>query len=82
MDLNYLLHRHQISLMRAEAAACIESRHAHQAFANSYAKQIDDFVRPTCPPDHTKWHSHQSVRLCRSEDFSCHVWPARPEGRS
>lgn len=43
MDLNYLLHRHQVSLMHAEAAMCIESRHAHRTLAGRYADQIDDF---------------------------------------
>ncbi|MFS2111444.1 hypothetical protein ACCC88_17270 [Sphingomonas sp. Sphisp140] len=40
MDLNYLLHRHQISLMRASAAASVEARHAHEGLARGYAKRI------------------------------------------
>lgn len=40
MDLNYLLSRHQVSLMRAAAAACSEARHSHQGLARSYAERI------------------------------------------
>jgi len=41
MDLNYLLHRHQVSLMRADAAATGEGRHAHRGLAHGYAQQIE-----------------------------------------
>lgn len=41
MGLNDLLSRHQISVMRAEAAACLSSRHAHTSLANSYAAEIN-----------------------------------------
>lgn len=40
MDLNYLLSRHQISLIRADAAKCSASRHAHRALALGYAERI------------------------------------------
>lgn len=40
MDLNHLLHRHQISLMRASAAASPEARHAHRGLAKGYAARI------------------------------------------
>ncbi|MDP5280096.1 hypothetical protein Q9Q95_14290 [Sphingomonas sp. DG1-23] len=40
MDLNYLLSRHQISLMRALAAPCVASRASHRAFAAGYAGRI------------------------------------------
>jgi len=40
MDLNYLLSRHQISLMRAETAACREAAIAHRGLARCYAVQI------------------------------------------
>lgn len=40
MDLNYLLYRHQISLMRADDAASPEARHAHQGLARGYAERI------------------------------------------
>lgn len=42
MDLNYLLHRHQVSLMRADGAASREARHAHRDLATGYAARIDD----------------------------------------
>jgi len=40
MDLNQLLHRHQISLMRARDAACKEARFSHQGLAALYAQRI------------------------------------------
>lgn len=40
MDLNYLYHRHQISLFMAENAACERSREAHRGFAKAYAAEI------------------------------------------
>ena len=40
MDLNYLLHRHQISLMRATVAACAASRRAHEGFVSVYADAV------------------------------------------
>ena len=40
MDLNYLLSRHQISIMRAEAASCREARLSHRGLANGYADRI------------------------------------------
>ena len=42
MDLNYLLSRHQISLMHADAAPCVASRASHRAFATEYAQRIRD----------------------------------------
>lgn len=42
MDLNYLLKRHQISLMRASAATSPEARHAHSGLARGYAARIAD----------------------------------------
>lgn len=47
MDLNQLLHRHQISLMRAADAACAEARISHQGLATLYAKRIVDLVEET-----------------------------------
>ncbi|MES1976041.1 MAG: hypothetical protein V4472_26590 [Pseudomonadota bacterium] len=41
MDLNYLLHREQISLMRAERAACGSSRASHRGLARAYAALLD-----------------------------------------
>ena len=40
MDLNYLFHRHQVSLFMAENAACERSRAAHDALAKAYAAEI------------------------------------------
>ncbi|HWK35360.1 hypothetical protein [Sphingomonas sp.] len=40
MDLNHLLCRHQVSLMRAEAATCVEARHAHRGLARGYTERI------------------------------------------
>lgn len=40
MDLNHLLHRHQISLMRADAAATLEARYSHRGLAKGYADRI------------------------------------------
>ena len=40
MDLNYLYQRHQISVFRAENAACPRSRGAHAGLAAGYARMI------------------------------------------
>ncbi|WP_019517320.1 hypothetical protein [Sphingomonas sp. Mn802worker] len=40
MDLNYLLHRHQISLMRAGSGSSDEARHAHRGLATGYRQRI------------------------------------------
>lgn len=40
MDLNDLLARHQMSLMRADGAACLSSRSSHRALARGYAARI------------------------------------------
>jgi hypothetical protein len=40
MDLNYLLSRHQIALMRADVADCTEAAIAHRGMAREYAKRI------------------------------------------
>ena len=41
MDLNYLYHRHQVSLFMAENAACAPSRAAHSGLAAGYASRIE-----------------------------------------
>ncbi|WP_198665812.1 MULTISPECIES: hypothetical protein [unclassified Sphingomonas] len=46
MGLNDLLHRHQVSLMMADAATCREARHSHRALARAYAHRIDACVAP------------------------------------
>lgn len=40
MALNYLLHRHQISLVRAQSSATAEGRIAHGKMADAYAERI------------------------------------------
>lgn len=40
MDLNYLLSRHQISLMQADAAGSREARIAHRSRARCYAERV------------------------------------------
>lgn len=45
MDLNYLFTRHQTSLMRADGALCVASRHAHIGLARGYADRIDAMQR-------------------------------------
>ncbi len=41
MDLNYLLHRHQVALMRAATAASTEAAHSHGGMARGYERQIE-----------------------------------------
>ena len=43
MDLNYLYHRHQVSLFNAENAKCEDSRRAHRSLATGYAAKIADY---------------------------------------
>jgi hypothetical protein len=45
MDLNYLYHRHGVSLMMAVHASCDRSRHAHRSLAAAYAERIAHAVR-------------------------------------
>jgi hypothetical protein len=40
LDLNHLLFRHQVSLMRADAAASPEARHSHRGLAAGYAARV------------------------------------------
>ena len=40
MALNYLLHRHQVSVMRSGSAASSEARAAHRGLASGYASRI------------------------------------------
>lgn len=41
MDFNFLYQRKQVELMRAEAAASVEARAAHQQLARLYGEEID-----------------------------------------
>lgn len=49
MDLNYLLARHQIALLHAQAATSDEARRAHQVMADAYAARIAGAECPTPP---------------------------------
>lgn len=40
-DLNYLYHRHQVSLVRADRASCSASRASHRGLATGYALRIE-----------------------------------------
>ncbi|MBD8679826.1 hypothetical protein [Sphingomonas sp. CFBP 13720] len=40
MDLNYLLHRHQVALMRADRAASPEAACSHAGMARGYERRI------------------------------------------
>lgn len=42
MDLNYLLHRHQVSLVRPSNAACVDARSVHRELAIGYAARITE----------------------------------------
>jgi hypothetical protein len=45
MDLNQLLYRQQVSLMRSDVAACSEARVAHRGLANAYGRRITELQR-------------------------------------
>lgn len=45
MDLNYLLSRHQIALMQADAADTREARWAHRGLVKQYAARIEELQR-------------------------------------
>lgn len=45
MDLNYLHHRHQVSLFMADNALCKPAREVHREFARRYAQRIEDAKR-------------------------------------
>lgn len=49
MDLNYLYHRHQVSLFMSEHASCDDSRRAHGALADGYAARIAGAKCPRAP---------------------------------
>lgn len=46
MDLNYLYHRHQVSLFMAHNARSEAARRVHREFASRYAAQITDVKNP------------------------------------
>ncbi|MGK2912229.1 MAG: hypothetical protein ACSLE1_20895 [Sphingobium sp.] len=43
MDVNYLLHRQQVSLIRAAFAASPESRAVHLGLARAYRDRVDAY---------------------------------------
>lgn len=45
MGLNYLLHRHQVALMMADAAASVEARLCHRQLARGYARRIETMTQ-------------------------------------
>ncbi len=49
MDLNYLYHRHQVSLFNAENAVCEEARLAHFSLVGAYAAKIEAVKRGERP---------------------------------
>ena len=58
MDLNSLLHRHQLSLMKAGRSLSPREQRAHDQFARDYAEQIglvrDALGSPTALPRSVK----------------------------
>lgn len=44
MDVNYLLHRQQVSLIQASLADCAESRAAHEGLARAYRDQVRQYA--------------------------------------
>ena len=46
MDLNYLYHRHQVSLFMADNATSDAARRIHRELADRYASEIADAKRP------------------------------------
>ena len=49
MDLNYLYHRHQVSLFMADNADCERSRRVHRELADGYAARIAQAKTPSVP---------------------------------
>jgi len=43
MDINYLLHRQQVSLIRAARASSVESKTAHEGLASAYRERINSY---------------------------------------
>lgn len=46
MGLNYLLHRHQVSVAKAASATSGATRHSHEGLARGYAREIETLTRP------------------------------------
>ena len=45
MDVNYLLHRQQMSLLRAQTSRSQKGRAAYEGLARGYSEQIDAYRR-------------------------------------
>ncbi|WP_081643259.1 hypothetical protein [Sphingobium bisphenolivorans] len=45
MDVNYLLHRQQVSLIRAQHSRSLKGREAYEGLARGYSDQIDAYRR-------------------------------------
>ncbi|WP_196221746.1 hypothetical protein [Sphingobium sp. CAP-1] len=45
MDVNYLLHRQQMSLIRAQSSRSKKGRAAYESLAQGYTEQIDAYRR-------------------------------------
>ncbi len=45
MDVNYLLHRQQMSLIRAQTTRSQEGRDAYESLARSYGDRVDAYRR-------------------------------------
>ena len=75
MDLNELLHRHQVSLMKIDGAESPEERRAHTQFASDFAEQIQaarhELGAPAklCGPSGHAPHVTSRVVLMSSEDL-------------
>ncbi len=50
MDINYLLHREQISLAKANTATSLEARRAHSGFARCYGAKLRERGYPHRAP--------------------------------
>ena len=50
MDLNHLLYRHQIELMRADRAASLDAKRAHEGLADLFATRIRGCAARVLPP--------------------------------
>ena len=50
MDINYLLMREQISIMRAKAARSAEARIAHDGLARGYRARLREIAFPGAVP--------------------------------
>ena len=74
MDLNQLLHRHQVSLMQLDRAESAEERRAHRQFASDYAEKIQIARDALGAPAHFRESSgERSVHVEPSNDQSMHV---------